>query len=72
MMEPEVTERIAARRAELDDVEEHLVKQLAEVRTERKDLAAAERVLARMGEQIAAKRARRRLPPCRWAGKRCC
>ncbi len=52
-----MTERIAARRAEWDDLEEQLVKQLAEVRAEREDLAAAERVLARLGEQIAAERA---------------
>jgi len=57
MVDPEVQERIAVRRAELDDLEEQLVKQLAEVRGERDDLAAAERVLARMGEQIAAERA---------------
>jgi len=57
MVDPEVQERIAVRRAELDDLEEQLVKQLAEVRSEREDLAAAERVLARMGEQIAAERA---------------
>lgn len=57
MVDPEVTEQIAVRRAELDDLEEQLVKQLAEVRDERDDLAAAERVLTRMGEQIAAERA---------------
>ncbi|MFC9133455.1 hypothetical protein ACFT4A_42345 [Streptomyces sp. NPDC057099] len=57
MVDPEVTERISVRRAELDDLEVQLVKQLAEVRAERDDLAAAERVLTRMGEQIAAERA---------------
>ncbi|MEW5630757.1 hypothetical protein AB1388_30030 [Streptomyces hydrogenans] len=57
MMDPEVQERIAVRRAKLDDLEEQLVKQLAEVRAEREDLAAAERVLAWMGEQVAAERA---------------
>ncbi|MEU2674949.1 hypothetical protein ABZ622_40265 [Streptomyces sp. NPDC007164] len=57
MVDPEVQERIAVRRAELDDLEEQLVKQLAEVRAEREDLAAAERVLTRMGEQAAAERA---------------
>ena len=57
MMDPEVQERIAVRRAKVDDLEEQLVKQLAEVRAEREDLAAAERVLARMGEQVAAERA---------------
>ncbi|WP_329462068.1 hypothetical protein [Streptomyces sp. NBC_01431] len=57
MVDPKVTERIAVRRAELDDLEEQLAKQLTEVRGERDELAAAERVLARMGEQIAAERA---------------
>ncbi|MEU8544673.1 hypothetical protein AB0C52_32535 [Streptomyces sp. NPDC048717] len=38
-------ERISARRVELDDLEEQLVKQLAEVRVERDELSAAERVL---------------------------
>ncbi|MFD4158339.1 hypothetical protein ACFWR4_36975 [Streptomyces hydrogenans] len=56
MMDPEVQERISVRRAKLDDLEEQLVKQSAEVRAEREDLAA-ERVLARMGEQVAAERA---------------
>ncbi|MDQ0771771.1 hypothetical protein QF026_000237 [Streptomyces aurantiacus] len=57
MMDPEVQERITVRRAKLDDLEEQLVKQLAEGRAEREDLAAAERVLARMGGQVAAERA---------------
>jgi hypothetical protein len=35
MVDPEVLERIAACRAELDDLEEQLAKQLAEVRAER-------------------------------------
>lgn len=42
MMDPEIQERIAARRAELDGLEEQLVKQLAEVRAERDALAVAE------------------------------
>ncbi|MGI5440373.1 hypothetical protein ACQEV4_24195 [Streptomyces shenzhenensis] len=45
MMDPEIQERIAARRAELDELEEQLVKQLAEAR--------AERVCQRMSEQLA-------------------
>jgi hypothetical protein len=57
MVDPEVLERIAVRRAELDGLEEHLVKQLDQVRTERDELAVAERVLARMSEQIAGERA---------------
>jgi hypothetical protein len=44
MMGPEALERIAARCAELDGLEEQLVKQLSEVRAERDELAAAERV----------------------------
>ncbi|WP_167458970.1 MULTISPECIES: hypothetical protein [Streptomyces] len=47
MMDPEVSERIAARRAELDGLEEQLVKQLSEVRAERDELAVAERVWQR-------------------------
>ncbi|MGW4895855.1 hypothetical protein ACWEQL_26900 [Kitasatospora sp. NPDC004240] len=43
MVDPEVLERIAARRAELDELEEHLVKQLDEVKAERDELAIAER-----------------------------
>jgi hypothetical protein len=54
MSDTEIAERIAARRAELDELEEQLVKQLEELRAERGDLAAAERVWARMREQFAA------------------
>lgn len=43
-------ERIAGRRAELDLVEEDLVKQLAEVRAERDELVVAERVVQRIRE----------------------
>jgi hypothetical protein len=57
MTDPEVLERIAARRAELDGLEEQLVKQLEEVRAERDELAVAERVLQRMSEQITEERA---------------
>lgn len=56
MMDPEVLERIAARRAELDGLEEQLVKQLSEVRAERDELAVAERVWQRMSEQLADER----------------
>ncbi len=56
MSDTEIAERIAARRAELDELEEQLVKQLEELRAERGDLAAAERVWARMREQFAAER----------------
>ncbi|MEU1448837.1 hypothetical protein [Streptomyces mirabilis] len=44
-------ERIAARRADLDLLEEQLVKQLAEVRVERDELVVAERVVQRISEQ---------------------
>ncbi|MDK0519995.1 hypothetical protein [Streptomyces sp. ML-6] len=49
-MDPELLERITARRAELDELEEQLAKQLAEVRTEQDELAIAERVLERVIE----------------------
>lgn len=57
MLDPELLERITARRAELDKLEEQLAKQLAEVRAERDELAVAERVLERMSEQLADERA---------------
>ncbi|MGW4698904.1 hypothetical protein [Streptomyces sp. NPDC004285] len=41
MVDPEVHERITARRAELDELEDQLVKQLSEVRAERDELALA-------------------------------
>jgi hypothetical protein len=44
--DPEVASLIAARRAELDILEQQLVGQLAEVRGERDDLAVAEKVWA--------------------------
>ncbi|MEV7958452.1 hypothetical protein ACFVZR_38360 [Streptomyces sp. NPDC058316] len=56
-MDPELLERITARRAELDEPEEQLAKQLAEVRAERNELAVAERVLERVSEQLADERA---------------
>ncbi|MET9410097.1 hypothetical protein ABZX90_30675 [Streptomyces sp. NPDC002935] len=57
MLDPELLERITARRAELDELEEQLAKQLAEVRDERDELAVAERVHERMSEQPADERA---------------
>ncbi|MET7906420.1 hypothetical protein ABZS86_35220 [Streptomyces sp. NPDC005355] len=57
MVESEIAERIAARRAELDELEDQLAKQLAEVRAERDELAVAERVWQRMAEQLAAETA---------------
>ncbi|QNE73266.1 hypothetical protein F0344_00215 [Streptomyces finlayi] len=56
-MDPELLERITARRAELDELEEQLAKQLTEVRAERDELAVAERGLERMSEQLADERA---------------
>lgn len=56
-MDPELLERITARRAELDELEEQLAKQLAEIRAERDELAVAERVLERVSEQLAQERA---------------
>ncbi|WP_254391013.1 hypothetical protein [Streptomyces sp. AC550_RSS872] len=49
-------ERTTARRAELDELEAQLAKQLAEVRTEPDELAVAERVLDRVSEQLADER----------------
>lgn len=57
MVESEIAERIAARRAELDELEDQLAKQLEEVRAERDELAVAERVWHRMAEQLAAETA---------------
>jgi len=57
MAESEIAERVAARRAELDEIEDRLVKQLEEVRAERDELAVAERVWQRMAEQLAAETA---------------
>lgn len=57
MLDPELLERITARRAELDELEEQLAKQLAEVRAERDELVVAERVLERVSEQLADERA---------------
>lgn len=41
MLDPELLERITARRTELDELEEQLAKQLTEIRAERDELAAA-------------------------------
>src|SRR5215813_3885811 len=54
MADPEMLQRLAARRVELDGLEEQLAGQLEQVRIERDELAVAERVWARMSEQIAA------------------
>ncbi|WP_423832463.1 hypothetical protein [Streptomyces manipurensis] len=57
MLDPELLERITARRAELDELEEQLATQLARVRAERDELATAERVLERITGQLAEERA---------------
>jgi len=51
MSDAVMLDRIAARRAELDLLEEQLVKQLDEVRSERDELVVAERVVQRISEQ---------------------
>ncbi|MFF1465720.1 hypothetical protein [Streptomyces sp. NPDC058330] len=65
MLDPELLERITARRAELDELEE----QLAEVRAERDELAVAERVLERMTGQLAEERASARPMPGQVGGR---
>jgi len=57
MLDAGLLERIIARRTELDEPEEQLAKQLAEVRVERDEPAVAERVLERMSAQLADERA---------------
>ncbi|WP_327301883.1 hypothetical protein [Streptomyces goshikiensis] len=69
MLDPELLERITARRAELDELEEQLATQLAEVRAERDELAVAERVLERMAGQLAEKRASARPMPGQVGGR---
>jgi hypothetical protein len=67
--DPELLERITVRRAELDELDEQLAKQLAEVRTERDELAVAERVLERVSEQLADERAPAASVPGQVAGR---
>ncbi|QHA09330.1 hypothetical protein GQF42_00455 [Streptomyces broussonetiae] len=62
-------ERITARCAELDEIEEQLAKQLAEVRAERDELAVAERVLERVSEQLADERAKAAPTPGQVGGR---
>jgi hypothetical protein len=69
MVESEIAERIAARRAELDELEDKLVKQLDQVRAERDELAVAERVWQRMAEQLAAETAAAAQPTAQVAGR---
>jgi hypothetical protein len=51
MTDSVMLDRIAARRAELDLLEDELVKRLADVRIERDELVVAERVVQRISEQ---------------------
>ncbi|MFE1559045.1 hypothetical protein ACFW6V_29175 [Streptomyces sp. NPDC058734] len=69
MLDPELLERITARRAELDELEEQLAEQLAEVRAERDELAVAERVLERMTRQLAEERGSARPVPGQVGGR---
>ncbi|WP_369227999.1 hypothetical protein AB5J52_47900 [Streptomyces sp. R39] len=69
MLDPELLERITARRVELDELEGQLAKQLAEVRAERDELAVAERVFDRGSEQIADERASAALAPGQVGGR---
>ncbi|MEV7084400.1 hypothetical protein AB0O07_00615 [Streptomyces sp. NPDC093085] len=70
MPDPELLERITARRAELDEIEEQLAKRLVEVRAERDELAVAERVLERMTGQLAEERSSARPTPGQVGGGR--
>ncbi|MEV7192551.1 hypothetical protein AB0N81_12225 [Streptomyces sp. NPDC093510] len=69
MHDPELLERITARRAELDELAERLAKQLTEVRAERDELAVAERVLGRVSEQIAGERVSASTVPAQVGGQ---
>ncbi|MEG8281004.1 hypothetical protein [Streptomyces sp. AHA2] len=68
-MDPELLERITARRAELDELEAQLAKQLAEVRAERDELTVVERVFERVSEQIADERVSATLVPAQVGGR---
>ncbi len=70
-MDPEVSERIVARRAEPDGLEEQLVKRLSEVRAEPDELAVADRVWQRMSERVAEERAGAGARWRRWRAGRC-
>ncbi|MFJ4648295.1 hypothetical protein ACIP6Q_32885 [Streptomyces bobili] len=70
-MDPELLVWITARRAELDELEERLTKQLTEVRAERDELAVAERVLERVSEQIADERVSASPVPAQVGGRSC-
>ncbi|MEU3262327.1 hypothetical protein ABZ663_30880 [Streptomyces albidoflavus] len=69
MLDPELLDRITTRRAELDELEEHLAKQLEVVRAERDELAVAERILERVSEQLAEERSSARPFPGQMGGR---
>lgn len=69
MLDPELLEPITARRAELDELEEQLARQMAEERAERDELATAEGVLERMTGQLSEERASPRPVPGQMAVK---
>ncbi|MFD8653295.1 hypothetical protein [Streptomyces mirabilis] len=69
MTDPEVLERITTRRAELDGLEEQLIKQLSGVRAEQDELAVAVRVWQRMSEQLADERTEAGSPVVQVAGR---
>ncbi|MFE0801333.1 hypothetical protein [Streptomyces sp. NPDC058812] len=71
-MDPELLERITARRAELDELEEKLARQLVEVRAERDELAVAERVFGGWANRSRMSASRPRWCPRRWVGGRSC
>jgi len=71
-MDPELLERITARRAELDEREELLARSCggAGRAAEAGRARVAERVLERVSEQLADERATAAPAPGRWADKR--
>ncbi|MFB8000249.1 hypothetical protein ACFC4G_46760 [Streptomyces sp. NPDC056002] len=69
MLDPELLDRITARRVELDELEEQLAKELADVRAEWDELAVAERVLERMTGQLSEERASAGPMPGQVAGR---
>ncbi|WP_255305814.1 hypothetical protein [Streptomyces sp. Wb2n-11] len=68
-MGPELLERITARRAELDELEEQPAKQPAEVRAERDGLAVSEGVLERVSERTADERVPASSVPAQVSGR---
>ncbi|GHB71937.1 hypothetical protein GCM10010377_73060 [Streptomyces viridiviolaceus] len=65
----EVAERVAARRAELDEEEMVLVEWLEKVRAEREELAAAKRVWERMHPQLESEKSATRAVPAQVGGR---